>query len=53
MKFDNRVAVITGAAGRIGRAAAALLGEYGVKIYLADINMEALQTVVAELAQHP
>ena len=51
MKFDNRVAVITGAAGRIGRAAAALLGEYGVKIYLADINMEALQTVVAELAQ--
>ena len=51
MKFDNRVAVITGAAGRIGRATAALLGEYGVKLYLADVNMEALQAVVADLAQ--
>ena len=50
MLFQNRTAVITGAAGRIGRATAKALGKQGVKLFLTDINMEALQEFVRELA---
>ena len=50
MLFQNRTAVITGAAGRIGRAAAKALGKQGVKLFLTDINMDALQEFVRELA---
>ena len=46
MKFENRVAVITGAAGRIGRATAQLFHEYGVSLALADINLERLENEV-------
>jgi len=50
MLFQNRTAVITGAAGKIGRATAKALGKQGVKLFLTDINMEALQEFVRELA---
>ncbi len=54
MTFNDRTAVITGAAGRIGRATARQLAEHGVKLYLTDLNMEKLETVVADLRQiHP
>lgn len=43
MKFENRTAFITGAAGRIGRALARELGKYGVDLYLADVNMDRLK----------
>ena len=46
MRFENRIAVITGAAGRIGRATAQLLHEYGVALALADINLERLENEV-------
>lgn len=49
MKFENRTAFITGAAGRIGRATARELGKAGVKLYLADINPEGLNAFCAEL----
>ncbi|MBO5308602.1 MAG: SDR family oxidoreductase [Lentisphaeria bacterium] len=50
MLFRNRTAVITGAAGRIGRATSLALGKQGVKLYLADIKLDALQEFVKELA---
>ena len=49
MTFNNRTAVITGAAGRIGKAAAAEFARHGVKLILADIDMEKLDSVVTEL----
>ena len=49
MKFENRTAFITGAAGRIGRALAEEFGKYGVKLYLADINLSRLETLCADL----
>mgnify|MGYP002514236974 CR=1 FL=1 len=51
MKFENRVAVITGAAGRIGRATAELLAQYGVALALADIAPEKLNVLVDELRE--
>ena len=49
MKFESRTAFITGAAGRIGRALAHVLGGYGVKLYLADIDFEGVEKVCARL----
>lgn len=49
MKFDHRVAVVTGAAGRIGRATAELFLEHGVSLALADINREKLDAFADEL----
>ena len=49
MKFENRTAFITGAAGRIGRALAAEFGRHGVKLYLADIDLPGLETLCAGL----
>lgn len=49
MKFENRTAFITGAAGRIGRALAQEFGKYGVKLYLADINPTGLDELCTEL----
>ena len=49
MKFENRTAFITGAAGRIGRALAEEFGKYGVKLYLADINLAGLETFCSDL----
>ena len=51
MKFESRTAFITGAAGRIGRALARELGGYGVKLYLADINLERLEQVCSALEE--
>jgi NAD(P)-dependent dehydrogenase (short-subunit alcohol dehydrogenase family) len=49
MKFENRTAFITGAAGRIGRALAEEFGKHGVKLYLADIDLSGLETLCANL----
>ena len=49
MKFENRTAFITGAAGRIGRATAEEFGKYGVKLYLADIRPEPLEEFAGQL----
>ena len=51
MKFENRTAFITGAAGKIGRALAEELGKFGVKLYLADINMPGLEELCADLKE--
>ncbi|MBE6596840.1 MAG: SDR family oxidoreductase [Ruminococcaceae bacterium] len=49
MRFDNKVALITGASVGIGRAVALLLGERGAKLILVDINGEKLEALKTEL----
>ena len=51
MTFNNRTAVITGAAGRIGQGTAREFAKHGVKLCLTDINMERLESFAAELRQ--
>ena len=48
-KFDEKVIVITGGAGGIGKAAAKKLSEQGAKLALVDINLEAVESVILEL----
>ncbi len=52
MLFNNRSAVITGAAGRIGQAVARQFAGYGVKLFLTDINMEKLDAFAAVLGEN-
>jgi NAD(P)-dependent dehydrogenase (short-subunit alcohol dehydrogenase family) len=42
MQSDGKVCIVTGAAGGIGRATAEALAEDGGKVYLCDVNREAL-----------
>lgn len=51
MKFDHRVAVITGAAGRIGRSLAEKLCTEGVAVALADLAVEKAEAVAASLRE--
>jgi NAD(P)-dependent dehydrogenase (short-subunit alcohol dehydrogenase family) len=52
----NRVAVVTGAASGIGRAASAKFAELGMKVCMADLGGEALEAAAANVrgsAAHP
>ena len=51
MKFENRVAVVTGGAGRIGRETARMFCEEGVAVALCDISAEGVEKVAAELRE--
>ena len=46
--FSGKVAVITGAAGGLGRALARRFGQAGMKLALADLDPDALARTVAE-----
>lgn len=49
MRLQDKVVLITGAAGAIGAAAARLFAGQGAKLMLADMNADALQGMVEEL----
>jgi NAD(P)-dependent dehydrogenase (short-subunit alcohol dehydrogenase family) len=48
--FTNRVAVVTGGAGGIGRALVEALLDEGAKVVIADVQRELLDRATAELA---
>lgn len=49
--FQDKVAVVTGGAGSIGRAIAKALLDEGAKVVISDVEKGALDEAVAELAQ--
>lgn len=51
-EFNDKVVLITGAAGNLGRAVAATFAGAGARIALADINDDALQDARAALPVH-
>lgn len=48
-KLENKVAVVTGGAGSIGRTTAELFLDEGAKVLLVDLNEEALKKAIDEL----
>jgi 3-oxoacyl-[acyl-carrier protein] reductase len=52
MEFNNKVALITGAAVGIGRATAIVMAQKGATLVLVDINGETLDELKKELKQY-
>ncbi len=52
MKFNHRTAVITGAAGGVGRALAKKLAAENVSLALTDLSLPALQELADSLSGH-
>ena len=53
MKFDHRIAVVTGAAGRIGRSLAEKLCAEGVAVALADLAADKAEAVAGRRVETP
>lgn len=49
MRFENKVVIITGAAGGIGKEIARKLSSEGAKLTLVDLNEDAVKAVATEL----
>ena len=52
MEFANRVALVTGAAGSIGKGIAARLIQEGAKVFLTDLRQSQLDEICAELGKN-
>lgn len=51
MEFENQVALVTGAAGSIGKGIARRLIEEGARVFITDLEQEPLDEVCAELGE--
>ncbi|HMJ09252.1 MAG TPA: SDR family NAD(P)-dependent oxidoreductase, partial [Pyrinomonadaceae bacterium] len=49
MRFTDKVAIVTGAAGGIGRATAKRLGSEGARVVIADLNKEKADAAAVEV----
>ncbi|MFO7907286.1 MAG: SDR family NAD(P)-dependent oxidoreductase [Planctomycetota bacterium] len=51
MRFENKVALVTGAAGSIGQGIAARLLEEGARVFITDLDQNQLDATVADLGE--
>ncbi|MFW6169175.1 MAG: SDR family NAD(P)-dependent oxidoreductase [Planctomycetota bacterium] len=52
MRFENKVALVTGAAGSIGKGIAARLLQEGARVFITDLEQEQLDATVADLGEN-
>jgi NAD(P)-dependent dehydrogenase (short-subunit alcohol dehydrogenase family) len=52
VEFENQVALVTGAAGSIGKGIAQRLIDEGAKAFITDLKQEALDEIAAELGDN-
>jgi len=52
VEFENKVALVTGAAGAIGKGIAARLVEQGAKVFITDLDQGQLDTIRKELGEN-
>jgi NAD(P)-dependent dehydrogenase (short-subunit alcohol dehydrogenase family) len=52
VEFDNKVALVTGAAGSIGKGIAARLIEQGASVFITDLDQTQLDAICAELGDN-
>jgi meso-butanediol dehydrogenase / (S,S)-butanediol dehydrogenase / diacetyl reductase len=52
MKLQNKVAIVTGAAGKIGQGICRALHQSGMRVVAADLNQQACNSLVDELSSN-